>query len=368
MVYGSCPGSVTTSDVKIAIVSYHLPDSRGPAAARILHATCSGLLELGHEVHVWSWQESPPAVPPPTWCTWAPLTPDTPVRSRARSLVRPRDEAARAEIDLPHDAWVVADDPFSFPAVRHHPRALLTVHYLTELDAVALRRVSPAFVQRMRAERRAVRRAGPSLLLYSERVRQRLRAGVTIPVAYPMPGASVDIVQAPVGACVADWRWPPNRRALATLLGLWPEVRDRLHGAELLLAGHGLSDVGSLPGVEVMGFVHDSREVLERAAALVFPCPASSGPKIKTIEALAVGLPVLTTTAGAEGVHPAALEGAVISNAEEFANATVDVLADAPRRALMGAAGRRGVGAHHAPRSAAQARVDAIGQLNQRGG
>lgn len=354
--------------MKIAIVSYHLPDPRGPAAARILHATGSGLMELGHDVHVWSWQESPQGSSPAAWCTWVPLPPDTPARSRARSLLRPRDEAARAEIDLPGDAVVVADDPFSLPAVRRHPGALLTVHYLTELDAVALRRMSPAFVQRMRAERRAVRHARSSMLLYSERVRQRLRGGEVVPVAYPIPDAPVDTVDAPVGACVANWQWPPNRRALATLLGQWPEVRRRLPSAKLLLAGRGLRDVGDLPGVEVMGVVHDSREVLEQAAALIFPCPGSSGPKIKTIEALAVGLPVVTTAAGAEGVHPAALGGAVISDSRGFAAATADLLADAPRRALLAGAGRAGFGAHHAPRPAANARVEAIRRLTGHGG
>jgi glycosyltransferase involved in cell wall biosynthesis len=352
--------------VKIVIVSYHIPNAQGPAAARILQATCVGLIELGHELRVWSWQDSGPLEPPPAWCTWAPLQHEARALNRARSLIRPRDEAARAEIDLPDDAMVVADDPFSFPAVRHHARAVLTVHYLTELDAVVLRRPEPAFIQRIRAERRAVRQARPSVLLYSERVQRRLRNGVVVPVAAPLPDTPVPLVDAPVGACLADWRWPPNRRALTTLLRLWPEVKHELPAARLLLAGRGLDQVGQVPGVEVMGVVDDSREVLDRAAVLLFPCPNTSGPKVKTIEALSLGLPVVTTESGAEGVHPAARDGIVVADATGFVKASADLLRDWERRARIARAGRLGVQSHHAPLPAARARVDAILRLNRR--
>lgn len=364
---GCCQGSDSTSYVNIVIVSYHLPNSQGPAAARILYATCVGLIELGHELQVWSWHESGPTEPLPAWCTWAPLPREASALNRARSLIRPRDEAARAEIDLPDDATVIADDPFSFPAVRHHTQAVLTLHYLTELDAMALRRLEPAFVQRIRAERRAVRQARPSMLLYSERVQHRVRAGVVVPVAMLLPDTPVEVVDAPVGACLADWRWPPNQRALTTLLRLWPEVKRRLPAATLLLAGRGLDQVGRLPGVEVMGEVDDSREVLDRAAVLLFPCPGSSGPKVKTIEALAVGLPVVTTKFGAEGVHAGAREGIVLADTAGFVEASCDILGDAERRARLARAGRLGVRAYHAPVPAALARVDAICRLNGHG-
>ncbi len=350
--------------MKIVLVSYHLPDPRGTAAGRILYATCDGLINLGHEVQVRAWSDAAPADTLPSWCTWVPLQRGAGIGNRLRSLLRPRDETATADLDLPDDAILVADDPVSFPAVRRHPGAVLTVPNLTELDVVAIRRLTAGFVQHIRAERRVSRQARPFVLVYSERVRRRLGTGVVLPVAYPVPARPVPPVAEPVGACLADWLWPPNQRALETLLRAWPDVRRQLPTARLLLGGRGLEQVGVLPGVEVLGVVGDSTQVLSRAASLVFPCPASSGPKVKTLEALALGLPVVTTMPGLEGIHPAACDGAIAAQPRDFVAAVTGVLADAELRARMAAAGRAGTIAHHAPLPAAGSRIEILEELH----
>jgi glycosyltransferase involved in cell wall biosynthesis len=257
-------------------------------------------------------------------------------------------------------AVAVADHVPSFPAVARFPRSVVNVHFRALTDARAVHRVVPGDVQTARCERRAGRRAD-LVLAYSSRVAAHLRKPATVvPIGYPTPRTEIAPVEAPVAALIADWSWPPNRLSLTWLLETWPIVRDRVPGARLLIAGRHLErrEVGALPGVEVVGAVSSSMEVLGRAAVVAFPCPPSSGPKIKVIEALAHGLPVVTTPAGVEGIFGAPDAGTVSAYRDDFASALVSLLVAPGRRAQLGTAGRERIVEHHAPVATARARVE----------
>lgn len=348
--------------MRFTVVSRHLPEPEGSAAGRVLHATCSGLLALGHEVAVTCWRPQPPRGALPAYCTWSPLPPEPAWRTHGRALLRPRFDAARLSVPAEPGTLPVADDPLSWPAVRRHGGAVATVHYATALD-LRTRRPAPRDLQDLRAERRAAREAS-AVLAYSPRVAAALgRAARWAPAALAGPSEPLPSVAAPVAGCVADWCWPPNQAALATLLSGWTQVRAAVPGARLLLAGRGDVRVGALPGVEVLGPVADSAAVLARLAVLAFPVPASSGPKVKVLEALAYGVPVLTTAAGVEGVGGDGAGGgaAAVSGRAGFPAALAALLADGPARRRLAAAGRRVWADHHAPVPAAQARIAALG-------
>jgi glycosyltransferase involved in cell wall biosynthesis len=230
------------------------------------------------------------------------------------------------------------------------------------MDAVAVRRFKRADIQMARAERIAGRQAG-LVLAYSERVGHGLaKPAHIIPIAYPVPEVALAPVSEPIAALMADWSWPPNQLAASWLLSLWPEVRDEVPGARLLLAGRNLNiiSVGYLPGVELVGEVRESADLLGQAAVMAFPCPTSSGPKVKVLEALAHGLPVVTTSAGMEGLVVPSGDGAVISDRRNFARALTGLLADPERRASLGDSGRAAVARHHSPLAAARARIKAF--------
>jgi glycosyltransferase involved in cell wall biosynthesis len=259
---------------------------------------------------------------------------------------------------------VVAEDPLSWPVVANSPNAAVVFHYLTRIDAPTLRRPTPADVQDIRHEGRVSRHA-PGVLALSDRVRARLgdRARV-VPMAYPMPAAPLDLVDEPVVALLASWNWAPNHAALRTLLECWPVVRDEVPGARLLLAGRGLEStgVGALAGVEQVGAVTVPADVLSRAAVVAYPCPGTSGPKVKVIEAMAHGVAVLTTEAGVEGLAVNEPDRPAVVLARDFAGALIDLLRDPARRAEMAQRGRPAVVAGHAPLVAARARVSALSE------
>ncbi|MHB8670842.1 MAG: glycosyltransferase family 4 protein [Acidimicrobiales bacterium] len=350
--------------MRIEVVSYQRPEPEGTSAGRALWAWCTGILSGGHELHVWSWHPVAPD-PLPNWCTWRPLPPEPVLRTRARALLRPRADIVRAGWRPPEGAVVVAVDVPSCAAVLGSRRSALTLHYLTRLDARALSRWAPSDIQGARADARATG-AVAAVLAYSPRVAQAsgARGAAFVPIAYPVPERAVDTVEAPVSVLLADWAWPANRRALRTLRSVWPEVRSRVPGARLVVAGRNLpgNEIGRASGVEAIGPVSTAVDVLAGAAVVVFPCPDTSGPKVKVLEALAHGVPVVTTPAGMEGLVGAGA-GAAVAPLGRFADALVSALLDPARRSVMGRAGREAILAHHSPEAAARARIGVLGPL-----
>jgi len=116
-----------------------------------------------------------------------------------------------------------------------------------------------------------------------------------------------------------------------------------------VLAGRG-SDrlpLGAAEGVTVTGAVPDAAEVMAGAALLGFPCPPSSGPKLKVLDAVLHGLPVLTTSHGVEGLQ---CPGVTVADSDrEFVAAAAELLADPQRRADRAAAARAVALQAHAP-------------------
>ena len=100
-----------------------------------------------------------------------------------------------------------------------------------------------------------------------------------------------------------------NKAALWTLDHIWPRVRERRSDAVLRLVGGGASNelrarvdaLGPDSGVELAGFVDDLGAEYAGAAVALVPVMQGAGVKFKTVEALCHGVPVVTTTVGAEG-------------------------------------------------------------------
>lgn len=84
------------------------------------------------------------------------------------------------------------------------------------------------------------------------------------------------------------------------------------------------------PFVEFTGFVPDLQAVYEKARVVVVPLRYGAGVKNKTVEALQYGVPVVTTTIGAEGIAvPPGLEPMIIADdPAELASAAFRLLTD----------------------------------------
>jgi len=96
------------------------------------------------------------------------------------------------------------------------------------------------------------------------------------------------------------------------------------------------------PNVVITGRVPDVKPYLRSASVYVAPVRFGSGTRIKVVEALAAGRPVVSTTLGCEG-HDSMLPGVhflAADDAATFSREVLRVLDDAPLASELGRAGR----------------------------
>ncbi len=131
---------------------------------------------------------------------------------------------------------------------------------------------------------------------------------------------------------------------------VWPLVRRSVKDARFTIVGARPSaavlKLASLPGVAVSGAVEDVRPYLWRAAVSVAPLLTARGLQNKVLEALAAGLPVVTTPAVQAGLPAAVLDGCHFSDdAGATAEAVVRLLRASPadRRRISLRADLRGL-------------------------
>lgn len=81
-----------------------------------------------------------------------------------------------------------------------------------------------------------------------------------------------------------------------------PLVRQQRPNAELLLVGGVSTAIPDAPGVVKLGFVPDLRDAFSAACVFVNPVLAGTGVNIKLLDAMAAGMPIVSTTSGARGL------------------------------------------------------------------
>jgi glycosyltransferase involved in cell wall biosynthesis len=98
------------------------------------------------------------------------------------------------------------------------------------------------------------------------------------------------------------------------------------------------------PGVEVDDFVADVRPAYERAAVVIAPLPVSAGTNLKILEAMALEKPVVSTSAGVNGLDfTPGEEFLLVHTAAQMAEAIEGLMDNPAERERLGAAARRRV-------------------------
>jgi len=87
---------------------------------------------------------------------------------------------------------------------------------------------------------------------------------------------------------------------------VWPMIHQRQPALRFTIVGRNppavITELGSTAGVEVTGSVADVRPYYLEALAAVVPLNVGGGSRLKVLEAMAAGVPVVSTTLGAEGL------------------------------------------------------------------
>lgn len=124
-----------------------------------------------------------------------------------------------------------------------------------------------------------------------------------------------------------------------------PDVRLRIVGSSPPPA---VGRLGRNPGVEVTGRVEDMRDAIGSATVAVCPVTVKVGVQNKILEAMALGLPVVSSREGAEGLGAlAGRDFLVADDAVQFAEHVCRLLDDRELQETVGQAGRRYVETSH---------------------
>jgi glycosyltransferase involved in cell wall biosynthesis len=123
-----------------------------------------------------------------------------------------------------------------------------------------------------------------------------------------------------------------------------PLVRERMPQRRILIVGRDpkpeVRSLGSIPGVEVTGGVPDVRPYYQRSWGQIVPLRIGGGTRLKIVESLCIGCPVVSTTIGAQGLELASEEHLLLADKPAaFADAVLRLLGDAGLRSRLRVAG-----------------------------
>jgi polysaccharide biosynthesis protein PslH len=110
---------------------------------------------------------------------------------------------------------------------------------------------------------------------------------------------------------IGGLHWPPNAEGLLWLVReVWPMITRQVPNARLTIIGKNPPAQLTTPQfqtqhpeIEVTGYVDDPLPYLWETAVSVVPLHAGGGMRVKILEAWCWGLPIVSTTIGAEGLR-----------------------------------------------------------------
>ena len=148
---------------------------------------------------------------------------------------------------------------------------------------------------------------------------------------------------------LGSFRHIPNQVALDWFTReVLPLILEKLPDARLLVAGsdppprHAFPDPAN--AIDLLGFVENIQPLFADCAVFICPIRSGSGVRVKLLEAFASGIPVVSTTLGAEGL--ARKDGEFCALADDprtFADSVIRLLEDSAYAAEMAARARREV-------------------------
>ncbi len=362
--------------LRIVLVMIEAPIPFGSAASRWFYVLYRELVARGHHVTAYavcSKQSEMAAArslfPAPKFdLRLYPVRTQSGLRSRLNTLRRPQSYMFSVEMktdlgnelkrgfDVLHlehiwSGWVGLNDT---------SKAVLSVLSLYQIDLANVAR-PPGVFNRLRhwlllwGEARLIR-AYPVVTTLSDRLKHGIqnvnpRADVTViplgidPDLYEyIPDTSRS--EHAVVSLIGSMNWYPSQSAAVRLLTrLWPAIHAQMPDARLQVIGWGartaLRDYLDTPGVQIEENVPETRSYFERSSVLLYAPERGSGMKVKVLEALAYGVPVVTTTEGVEGLDAVdGLHAGISDDDQGLIDKTVALLKDMAAQHRQRAAGR----------------------------
>lgn len=141
--------------------------------------------------------------------------------------------------------------------------------------------------------------------------------------------------------------WAPNQEGLIWFFDhCWPRIHSENPEIKFYLAGRNAPEWFErhikLEGVEYLGEINDAYDFINSKAVMVVPLFSGSGMRIKIIEGMALGKPIVTTDIGTEGIPTEDGNNILIANdADQFTEAITRLIND---RELSDRIGKNAIG------------------------
>ena len=229
------------------------------------------------------------------------------------------------------------------PALRAQTHVAVLTHNLNSRRTDLYRAAGQPldFLPMTRAEETALLARADTLVAIQEReagdFREMLPAKKVVTVPMPFtPKPQPPSAEIP-GRCLFVGGFSGhNIEAVKWLLAdVWPLVSAECPEAELIIVGTVSRAVKDAPkSVRVLGPVDNLNDEYARASLCLVPLPLGTGLKIKLVEAMSYGRPVVTTPAGAEGFSEIENGQTVVvaESAHAYARATISLLRSPAQR------------------------------------
>ena len=372
--------------MRIVVVTPVVPHPFGDTGARWFYVLITELLARGVEVVAIAATEEPEQriAEARQWLAkqTGPLTlhvhrlqvDSNALRRKWRNLVRPRSEMIQdtaltallqRELAQGYDVLHLEQMSTGWLGVGI-PRALLNVHYLDVIDWAErddmTMRDRKALWQAQRATRELLL-AIPNVRLLTPRLKEGVEAihpqgrywvvpFAVDPTLYDMPAMTNE----PVAGMIGSMHWEPSRSAAQRLITrIWPCVKQRVSAAKLYIAGWNaakyLSQYASQPDLTLAENLAHPSEFFARAAVMVYAPSRGSGMKVKVMESMAYGVPVVTTWEGVEGIdYENGRQCWVAESDDELADRVCRLLENTAEREQMRDAARALIEQRYSPR------------------
>ncbi len=385
--------------MKVIIVTPAVPHPFGDTAARWFYVLINELLSRGHEVvAIAATEESDARI---TEATQG-LSQNTgnltlrchrlkvdsfALRRKWRNLIRPRSEIIqdsslvaflKGELTKGYDVLHLEQMSTGWLGLGV-PRTLLNVHFFDVIDWAEKRNMNFSEHKELWQARRATRRLlcnignvrllTPRLKEMAETINPHGKYFVVPfaldPVLYPMQPPAVE----PVIGMIGSMHWEPSRSAAERLITrIWPLLKRRHPRAKLFIAGWNaaryLDKYSSTPDLTLAENLAHPSEFFSRAAVMVYAPSCGSGMKVKVMESMAYGVPVVTTWEGVEGIdYQNGRECWVAETDEQLAAKVLQLLEDAEQRQQMRAAARALIERRYSPRPVVDKMINVYQQL-----
>jgi sugar transferase (PEP-CTERM/EpsH1 system associated) len=146
----------------------------------------------------------------------------------------------------------------------------------------------------------------------------------------------------------------PNQECMARFCAqTWPLLKARRPALKLLVVGADptpeMHALARLPGVTVTGSVPDVRPYVRSSALMVAPLAIARGTQNKILEAMAMAVPVVTSSIAAGGVDATANDHLLVADTpQDTVDAILRIIDDPAERSRLAEAGRARMLSHHA--------------------